>query len=191
MGGAAGALLGSQVGRGRGRDAAAATGAVVGAVAGDRVANPNSPNSTTGTVIGGVAGAILGNQVGSGAGRTAATAAGAIAGAMVGDRVASHGAPSSQPAQIQRCRTIETTRDVFKGYRVTYRYSGRDIVTTLPYDPGPTVKINVGVIGSGPDTPAQPHNPPAVSSTDTSHDSSGTHSGAYPGAWSGGGGHHH
>lgn len=191
LGGVAGAILGSQVGQGRGRDAAAATGAVAGTVTGDRIANPNSPGSTTGAVVGGVAGAILGNQVGSGSGRTAATAAGAVAGAMIGDRVASHGALSPQPAQIQRCRTIETTHDALKGYRVVYRYNGRDIATTLPYDPGPTVKVGVGVIYSGPDTTAQPATQPAASAADTPHGSSSTQSGRYPDARSGGRGSNH
>lgn len=169
LGGVAGAILGSQVGQGRGRDAAAATGAVVGTVAGDRVANPNSPGSTTGAVVGGIAGAILGTQVGSGSGRTAATAAGAVAGTMIGDRVGSPGASAPQPASVQRCRTVETTRDVLKGYRVVYRYGGRDIETTLPYDPGNAVRVAVSAIDaaqtSGAPQPAVQPTAPASAPT--------------------------
>ena len=96
-------------------------------------------------IIGGVAGALLGSTVGRGSGRDAAMAAGAIAGAIVGDRI------DNQPvaeAPIQRCRTVETIRETTRGYTVVYRYNGRDVSTTLPYDPGPTVRVGVGVIGS-------------------------------------------
>jgi len=96
-------------------------------------------------IIGGVAGALLGNTVGRGSGRNAATAAGAIAGAIIGDRI------DSQPvaeAPVQYCRTVESIRETTRGYTVVYHYNGRDISTTLPYDPGPTVRIGVSIIGS-------------------------------------------
>jgi uncharacterized protein YcfJ len=153
LGGVAGAIIGSQVGSGRGRDAAAAVGAVVGTVAADRVANPNSDGSIAGAAVGGTAGAILGNQVGRGSGRTAATAAGAVAGAVVGDRVASGSGSPAQRTQAQgpqRCRTVDAGyREVVRGYTVVYRYAGRDVTTQLPYNPGNTVRVAVGVIDSG------------------------------------------
>jgi len=46
----------------------------------------------------------------------------------------------------QQCRTVQATREVVKGYTVVYRYNGRDITTTLPYDPGPMVRVGVGVV---------------------------------------------
>jgi uncharacterized protein YcfJ len=144
LGGVAGAVLGRQVGGGSGRDVATAAGAVAGTVIGDRAANPDSNRSYTGSIVGGLAGALLGNQVGQGRGSAAATAVGAIAGSMIGDRVDNRQTASAQP--VQRCRTVETTREVVKGYTVVYRYNGRDISTTLPYDPGKTVKIGIGVI---------------------------------------------
>lgn len=145
IGGIAGALLGSTVGRGSGRNAATAAGAVVGAIAGDRVANPDSERSMTGSVVGGAAGGLLGAQVGQGNGRTAATAAGAIAGAVAGDRVDNRVVAE---APLQRCRTVESVREITRGYTVVYRYNGRDVTTTLPYDPGNTVNVGVGVIGN-------------------------------------------
>lgn len=148
VGGIAGALLGSQVGRGSGRTAATAAGAVAGTVIGDRVANPDSERPITGAVVGGAAGGLLGAQVGRGSGQNAAAAAGAIGGAVVGDRVQNPQRTASAPAQ--RCRTVETTREIVKGYTVVYRYNGRDITTTLPYDPGQTVRVGVGVIDSAP-----------------------------------------
>jgi len=148
LGGVTGAVLGRQVGGGSGRDVATAAGAVAGTVIGDRAANPDSNRSYTGSIVGGLAGALLGHQVGQGSGNAAATAVGAIAGSMIGDRVDNRQTTSAQP--VQRCRTVETTRDVVKGYSVVYRYNGRDIATTLPYDPGRTVNIGIGVVGAVP-----------------------------------------
>jgi uncharacterized protein YcfJ len=147
LGGLAGALLGRQVGHGSGRDVATVVGAGVGTIAGDYAANPDADRSYTGAAVGAVAGGLLGNQVGNGAGKGATTAAGTIAGAMIGDRVATQktGA-AAQPTQ--RCRTVESSREVIRGYDVVYRYHGRDVRTTLPYHPGTTVRVGVGVIDS-------------------------------------------
>ncbi len=145
LGGAAGGLLGSQVGGGNGSKVATGVGAVAGAVAGDRVANPDSTRPMTGAIVGGVAGALLGSQIGGGNGSKAATTVGAIAGTVIGDRVANPDQPQTQ--QVQRCRQVESSREVIKGYRVVYRYNGRDITTTLPYQPGTTVQVGVSALG--------------------------------------------
>jgi len=144
IGGVAGGLLGSQVGGGSGNTAATGAGAVAGAVIGDRVANPDSNRSATGGIVGGLAGALLGSQVGGGTGNKAATAAGGIAGVMIGDRVANPDQPRTE--QVERCRQVDTTREVIKGYNVTYRYNGQDVNTTLPYQPGSTVRVGVSII---------------------------------------------
>jgi hypothetical protein len=44
------------------------------------------------------------------------------------------------------CRTVTAEREYVKGYTVVYRYNGRDIRTTLPSDPGPTVRVGIGVM---------------------------------------------
>lgn len=144
VGGVAGGLLGSQVGGGSGNTAATGAGAVAGAVIGDRVANPDSNRSATGGIVGGVAGALLGSQVGGGSGNKAATAVGGIAGVVIGDRVANPDQPHSE--QVQRCRDVSDSREVIKGYNVTYRYNGQDITTTLPYQPGSTVRVAVSIV---------------------------------------------
>jgi uncharacterized protein YcfJ len=150
VGGVAGALLGSQVGKGSGRNAATAVGAVVGTIVGDRVANPGSERPVTGAVIGGAAGGLAGAQIGKGNGKTAATGAGAIAGSMIGDRVQnSPQAQSVASAPPERCRTVESPRDVTRGYTVVYRYNGHDVTTTLPYDPGSTVRVGIGILQDG------------------------------------------
>jgi len=142
------------VGRGSGRTAATAAGAAVGTIVGDRVANPGSgERPVTGAVVGGVAGGLLGAQVGRGTGRDAAAAAGAIGGTIVGDRVQNPQQTTASAQPAQRCRTVETTRDVVKGYTVVYRYNGRDITTTLPYNPGSTVRVGIGVVDSAPAAP--------------------------------------
>jgi hypothetical protein len=41
---------------------------------------------------------------------------------------------------------LESTRDVVNGYNVVYRYNGRDVNVALPYNPGSTIKVGVGVI---------------------------------------------
>jgi uncharacterized protein YcfJ len=148
VGGVAGAILGAQVGRGSGKTAATAAGAVVGAIVGDRVANPDSEQRPmTGAVVGGAAGGLLGAQVGRGSGQNAAAATGAVVGAVAGDRVQN----AQQAAPAQQCRTVYSQRDVVRGYTVVYRYNGRNITTTLPSDPGPTVRVAVGVVeGSAP-----------------------------------------
>jgi uncharacterized protein YcfJ len=147
VGGVAGALLGSRIGKGSGRNVATATGAVVGTIVGDRVANPGSERPVTGAVIGGAAGGLAGAQIGKGNGKTAATGAGAIAGSMIGDRVQNPQQTQSTGVQpAERCRTVETARDVIKGYTVVYRYNGHDVPTTLPYDPGSTVRVGVSLL---------------------------------------------
>jgi hypothetical protein len=50
----------------------------------------------------------------------------------------------------QECRTVTTIREYVKGYAVVYRYNGRDIKTTLPTDPGPTVRVGIGVMDGTP-----------------------------------------
>src|SRR5262245_33165300 len=107
---------------------------------------PARDRSLVGPIVGGVVGGLAGSQVGSGRGKTAATAAGAIAGTVIGDQVGNADANRSAAAPApQNCRIIESTRDVVRGYNVVYRYNGRDITTTMPYNPGSTVRVAVGV----------------------------------------------
>jgi uncharacterized protein YcfJ len=101
-----------------------------------------------GAVIGGLAGALLGSQVGQGNGRTAAAALGAATGALVGDRMG-NSPQEYAPRQVQRCRQTETSRQEISAYNVVYRFHGRDITTTLPYDPGSYVRLGINVLGAG------------------------------------------
>lgn len=123
-------------------------------------APPQQERSLAGPIIGGIAGAILGNQVGQGGGRTAATAAGAIAGGIVGDKVGNAPAARDDRRAQPHCRSIESMQDVVKGYNVVYRFHGRDVSTTLPYNPGSRVEVAVGIVPGVPPG-AQAYPPPA------------------------------
>ena len=108
----------------------------------------SEPRSYGGALVGGVVGGLLGNTVGQGNGRTAATAVGAVTGALVGDNISNNGRRGysySQPRQVERCQTRDNYRQVVSGYNVVYRYRGRNRVTTLPYDPGRFIDVQVAV----------------------------------------------
>jgi len=108
----------------------------------DAAPAPQKDSNILAPIIGGIVGGLLGHQVGRGRGQTAGTivgaAGGAVAGTMIGNRA------GAQPAQ--RCRTVQSMRDVVNGYDVVYRYNGRDANVALPYDPGSTIKVGVGAI---------------------------------------------
>ena len=116
---------------------------------------PVEEHSIGGALLGGLIGGVVGSQVGQGNGSTVATGAGAIAGAIIGDRVANKNASQQtvatqempQTREERHCRRIENYRDVIRGYNVTYRYNGRDVTARLPYQPGDTVQVSVGVVG--------------------------------------------
>ncbi|MEW6313354.1 MAG: glycine zipper 2TM domain-containing protein [Pseudomonadota bacterium] len=144
IGGIAGAIAGNQIGDGSGRTAATAVGAAAGALIGDRVSNPNSAPVGGGAIAGAAVGGILGSQVGSGSGSDVAAGVGAASGAIIGDRVTN---PSqAKPGSVQKCRQVDTVRQEITGYTVVYRYNGRDITTTMPYQPASTVRVGVGII---------------------------------------------
>jgi len=108
----------------------------------DTAPAPQKSTNIVAPIIGGVVGGLLGHQVGQGSGQTAATIVGAAGGAVAGSAIANRS--SSQPAQ--NCRTVESSREVVNGYNVVYRYNGRDVNVKLPYDPGRTITVGVGVI---------------------------------------------
>ena len=107
------------------------------------------PRSYGGALIGGVVGGLLCNTVGRGNGRTAAAAVGAVTGALVGDNISNNGRRGDdgyyQPRQVERCQTRDHYRQVVSGYNVVYRYRGRNMSTTLPYNPGRFIDVNVAV----------------------------------------------
>jgi uncharacterized protein YcfJ len=116
-----------------------------------------------GTVLGAIIGGVVGHQFGnSGRGRDHGTVAGVIGGGIIGNMI--ENAPSTnasqgvnydpQPARVdytpetrtvQRCQTVQDSREQVSGYNVTYRYNGRDYQTRMAYDPGPTLNLRVNI----------------------------------------------
>ena len=140
LGGVIGGAAGSAVGKGSGRDAAAAGGALLGREIGE-----GDGRLTAGELIGGLAGGIIGNQVGKGGGKTAATAAGALLGATIGDRLENPQTTGGKTTQVRVCNTVEREKKIVTGYDVEYEHEGAILRGVLPYAPGDTVLINVGV----------------------------------------------
>lgn len=104
------------------------------------------PSSGAGGLIGAIAGGLLGNTVGGGSGRAAATAIGIVGGAMVGDRLENRQSVET----VQHCTNQTYYENRAVGYNVTYEYAGRQYTVQLPYDPGPTIPVQVTPMGSGP-----------------------------------------
>lgn len=99
-----------------------------------------------GAVLGGIVGGVIGHQFGKGSGKDAATAAGAVVGAITGDNIDNAGRSGySRPVVEERCRTVDNWSRRVVGYDVVYRYRGNEYTTFLPYEPGPTLRVNVNV----------------------------------------------
>jgi uncharacterized protein YcfJ len=124
---------------------------------------PSSERSVgAGTILGAVIGGVVGHQLGnSSRGRDHGTVAGVVAGGVLGNIIENSpsNAPSAtnydpQPARVdytpetrtvQRCQTVQDTREQISGYDVTYRYNGRDYQTRMAYDPGQTINVRVNL----------------------------------------------
>ncbi|HKY92278.1 MAG TPA: glycine zipper 2TM domain-containing protein, partial [Nevskiaceae bacterium] len=111
-------------------------------------------NAAVGTVIGAVVGGVLGRQIATGGANNAGTAIGAVVGAGVGNSVGrqsderhAYEGGYERVGYEERCRTYSTTRleQRVDGYDVAYRYGGRVYHTTMPYDPGSRIPVDVNV----------------------------------------------
>jgi len=113
-----------------------------------------------GTVLGAIVGGAIGHQFGnSSGGRDHGTAAGAIIGGLIGhdaERNSDYGyrRVSREVVEVdrvpvmrdvQRCRTVSDDREEVAAYDVRYSYQGREYVTRMSYNPGPTLPVNVEV----------------------------------------------
>ena len=103
--------------------------------------------SGAGAALGALAGGALGNAVGQGSGRAVATMIGIFGGAVVGDRVEGQG---SQVQNVQRCTTQTVLENRLATYNVVYEYAGKQYAVQMPYDPGPTVKLQVTPVDAAP-----------------------------------------
>lgn len=96
-----------------------------------------------GAVIGGIVGGLAGNQIGGGSGRAAATALGVIGGALLGNSIEGNQAQAAQVQNVQQCTTQTFYENRTTGYNVRYEFNGKEYNVQLPYDPGPTIRLQV------------------------------------------------
>lgn len=108
---------------------------------------------TTSTIAGGLLGGVLGRQIGGGKGRDAMTVVGTLIGASIANdradrrRDARGYATEEYSRPVRRCNTnIETHQEErIEGYRVTYRYNGRNYTTRTNSEPGRRIRVRVDV----------------------------------------------
>jgi uncharacterized protein YcfJ len=112
-----------------------------------------------GTVLGAIVGGVIGHQFGgSSAGRDHGSVAGALIGGLVGNDIdrtngGYYRRASQEEAYVERVpvsRTVQRCepsppRDEVVGYDVRYEYHGVEYFARLPYNPGPTLPVNVEV----------------------------------------------
>lgn len=118
------------------------------------------PGIGAGTVLGAIVGGAIGHQFGnSSGGRDHGTAAGAIIGGLIGHDAERNGVSGYRRVSgdvievdrepvtrdVQRCRTVSDYREEIAAYDVRYSYHGREYVTRMAYNPGPTLPVNVEV----------------------------------------------
>ena len=115
------------------------------------------PRSGAGAIMGAIAGGAMGNAVGDGGGRAAATIIGIIGGAILGDRVEHAGPTTQQP--IRQCTTQHIYEPRTTAYSVVYEYAGKQYSVQLPYDPGPTIRLQITPVGVG-NSSLEPHYAP-------------------------------
>lgn len=105
------------------------------------------PRSGAGAVMGALAGGAIGNAMGDGGGRAAATMLGLIGGAMIGDRIENSEPYAQQP--MRQCTTQHIYEPRTTAYSVVYEYAGRQYNVQMPYDPGPTIQLQITPVGVG------------------------------------------
>jgi uncharacterized protein YcfJ len=104
------------------------------------------PKTGAGGLMGAIAGGAIGNQIGGGGGRAAATVLGVVGGAILGDRI--EGPGGTQVQNVQNCTTQTFYENRATSYNVVYEYAGKQYTVQLPYDPGPTIKLQVSPVGA-------------------------------------------
>lgn len=112
----------------------------------------NRNRTFTPTVLGGLLGGVVGNQFGSGRGQTAMTVAGALLGASIGRDSSIDRHRQRRPATVaytteRRCEIEQVLHEEERidGYRVAYRFRGREYVTRTDTYPGERIRVRVEV----------------------------------------------
>lgn len=99
------------------------------------------------TIAGAVIGGVIGNRFGRGRGRDALTIAGTLLGGAIGHDMGDHRSGSGYESMERRCKTVNrfTEREEVVGYRVKYRYKGRNHWTRTDEHPGKRISVKVRV----------------------------------------------
>lgn len=105
--------------------------------------------SGAGALMGAIAGGAMGNAVGGGNGHAAATMLGVLGGAILGDKIEGSDAPA-QVQNVQHCSTQRVLENRIASYQVIYEFGGKQYSVQMPYDPGPTIKLQITPISSVP-----------------------------------------
>ena len=107
-------------------------------------------DKTAGGIIGGILGGVAGHQVGKGHGKTAATIVGTMLGSKIGRDMAEDGEERIETHVDTRtvCRTVNryVEEERLRGYRVSYRYHGREYETFMKRRPGKRIDVRVKVV---------------------------------------------
>lgn len=103
----------------------------------------SSHSSGAGALLGAVAGGAIGHQIGGGSGQALATMAGVVGGALIGQQL-----ETPVTSNTLHCTVQTTLEQRITGYQVVYTYAGKQYQTQLPYDPGPTLALQITPMGA-------------------------------------------
>jgi uncharacterized protein YcfJ len=109
-------------------------------------------SSGGGALLGAIVGGVLGNQIGHGTGRAVATGIGMVAGAGIGNSAEMSG---NQPQYAQQCNPQTSYENRTVGYNVQYEYAGKTFNVQMPYDPGPTIRLQLTPVAGNNMAPAE------------------------------------
>ena len=114
-----------------------------------RVSSGNGKRNTyTSVILGGIVGGAIGNELVHGKHNEWGAVAGALLGGSLGnDFYHRYQTGGSRYAVERRCETVSSVSEEqeLAGYRVAYRYHGREYWTMMNHDPGKRVRVAVSV----------------------------------------------
>ena len=99
-----------------------------------------------GGILGAIVGGVVGNQIGHGGGRAVATVIGTTIGAVTGNNIEANG--NRQVRMAPQCTTQTSYENRTMAWNVTYEYGGRQHTVQMPYDPGPTIRLQITPVGA-------------------------------------------
>lgn len=107
----------------------------------EEVTHTNSYADPGSTLVGGILGGVIGHNLSHGDG--GATAFGTLVGATIAGNNNRRYAPYTRDERHCTVRTDYVQEERLTGYRVTYRYHGRNYTTRMDRDPGETIRLRV------------------------------------------------